>query len=151
MNRDRVFSDPNEFRDCIQPLCLGGSSVLHVSALVERFENGAILTGLVLHLDSASITLLAMEDDSISASIQDGHAVSPGEMSSEPALLWKSIVGMELLWVWTMTNQQGYWDGLQIEFSDRGGESGCLFQVVVCAGMLIERRVETFDSMSTLR
>jgi hypothetical protein len=58
---------------------------------------------------------------------------------------------MELLWVWTMTNQQGYWDGLQIEFSDRRDESRCVFQVVVCAGMLIERRGETFDSMSRPR
>jgi Family of unknown function (DUF6334) len=35
---------------------------------------------------------------------------------------WDGLIGMQLAWIWLLTNQQGYHDGLRFEFSAKENE-----------------------------
>ena len=56
------------------------------------------------------------EDDTITLSA--AGPASGRDVSAEPA--WRDAIGRGLLWLWTLTNQQGYEDGCQFEFGEVG-------------------------------
>ena len=41
-------------------------------------------------------------------------------MPVETSPVWERFIGLELLWAWTFTNNQGYSDGLRLEFRSSG-------------------------------
>ena len=47
---------------------------------------------------------------------------------------WSLLVGGAPLWLWSLTNQQGYQDGFQIMLRKGGADVG--FQIMVLAGSL---------------
>jgi hypothetical protein len=86
------------------------------------FENGAVLVS--AEADDDTITMQAIA----SLSGADVSAESP----------WSSAIGRGLMWVWTLTNQQGYQDGCQFEFKESGrdGPRHLCVQLVVAASAL---------------
>jgi hypothetical protein len=75
------------------------------------------------------------EDDTIALSAE---ARAPGrDVSGEPP--WRDAIGRGLLWVWALTNQQGYEDGCQVDFGgvDRNDRPDRLcIQLIVAASTL---------------
>ncbi len=46
---------------------------------------------------------------------------------------WSKCIGFPLMWSWTLTNQQGYEDGLQFEFAVNVESESTLVQILVGA------------------
>ena len=49
---------------------------------------------------------------------------------------WAPAYGRPLLWAWTLTNHQGYLDGVRFDFRETVSESAVIFEVIVAASML---------------
>lgn len=91
-----------------------------VSALALVFENG-------------SLTLEAVaDDDTLSASLNADLKRIDQDVSREPP--WSVLVGGVPLWLWSLTNQQGYNDGFQVMLRKDGADVG--FQIMVLASSL---------------
>jgi hypothetical protein len=92
-------------------------------ALTLGFERGVVLVSADANDDT--IKMSAVE----SANGRDVSAEAP----------WSDAIGRGLIWVWALTNQQGYEDGCQFEFGDVGRndrpEQLCV-QVMVAAATL---------------
>jgi len=69
-------------------------------ALTLGFERGVVL-----------VTADA-DDDTIRLTV--GDPATGRDVSNEAP--WRDAIGRELLWLWMLTNQQGYEDGCQFEF-----------------------------------
>ncbi len=71
------------------------------------------LTALTLAFERGSVLIEAVgDDDTISL-----RAVpeADGDVLSQQAP-WRNAIGRGVIWVWSLTNQQGYHDGSQLEF-----------------------------------
>jgi Family of unknown function (DUF6334) len=94
---------------------------------------------LKLELERLSFYLLVDANDdtiSVASSLPDElHLLRVSKVDDQTGP-WKTAVGLELSWVWLLTNQQGYADGVQLEF--RGGERAELscIQVIAVASTL---------------
>lgn len=92
-----------------------------------------------LEFEGLSFYLLVDADDdtiSVASSLPDElHSLRVTKVDDKEGP-WKSAVGFELSWAWLLTNQQGYADGVQLEF--RGGERAELscIQVIAVASTL---------------
>jgi hypothetical protein len=71
-------------------------------------------------------------DDTILATAQ--RAANPQYYDVTAARPWASTVGGRPLWIWTLTNQQGYTDGLQLLVHADGQDVAV--QLIVMAGAL---------------
>lgn len=75
-------------------------------------------------------SLVAVPDDDslmITAELESDHCVFADAPEDSP---WHAVLGRSPLWIWTLTNQQGYVDGIQFEFNldDR---RACQIQMLV--------------------
>lgn len=75
--------------------------------------SGGGLAGLMLGFERGAVMIEAVgDDDTISVrAVREGD----GEVLSE-LTPWRDGIGRGVIWVWSLTNQQGYQDGLQLEF-----------------------------------
>jgi Family of unknown function (DUF6334) len=76
-------------------------------ALTLGFEHGVVL----VRTDA--------DDDTIT--LTSAGPASGRDVSTEPP--WRDAIGRGLLWVWTLTNQQGFEDGCQFEFGQVGPDA----------------------------
>jgi hypothetical protein len=53
-----------------------------------------------------------------------------------PKTLWSDVIGKKIIWVWQIKNQQGYTDGIQIEFQGR-----TIIQIIAIASCLYTKNV----------
>ena len=53
--------------------------------------------------------------------------------NSEP---WATCVGFGIRWAWQLTNQQGYSDGVRLEFSKPGESSRAVVELIVAASAI---------------
>jgi uncharacterized protein DUF6334 len=86
--------------------------------LTLGFECGAILVS--ADADDDTITLTSTDRPSG----RDVSAEAP----------WRDAIGRGLLWLWTLTNQQGYEDGYQFEFGEVGDRAAQLCIQLMVAG-----------------
>lgn len=100
------------------------------SVTIARFDaDRPFVTGVELRFGSLPATFRANKDDdtlvatigplvaTLDESLVDVSASSP----------WSACLGLKARWLWELTNQQGYTDGVRFEF----GEPDKPFQVVV--------------------
>ena len=96
------------------------------------------VTAVGLRFESVSAIFRAVPDD-------DTLAVSLGLLVPEAsetlidassALPWLVCVGFSICWAWRLTNQQGYSDGVRLEFSESGKESRAVIELVVVASTI---------------
>jgi len=57
---------------------------------------------------------------------------------------WRFAIGRHLRWGWMMINQQGYVDGIQLEFGNGDKEESISIQLLAIASSLKIQRVETW-------
>ena len=72
---------------------------------------------LILQLDSDNDTIKPeiVKDFTIVASEKE-HKIIDSSMINEYGLA--DLIGKKIIWIWTLTNNQGYQDGMQIELND---------------------------------
>lgn len=101
----------------LQRLCDEAGPLLAVRE--TRFEGSAdFVTGYDFAFANLSARLLADgEFDTIRL------VIAPGDVPTDSAALdvsanapWTRAIGLELVWAWALTNQQGYTDGLRFQF-----------------------------------
>jgi hypothetical protein len=87
-------------------------------------DDASFVTAFRFRYDLAQVAFYAVEDDdTVAAATGDGLACADGRWIdvSEHAV-WAKCRGKHAVWAWALTNQQGYADGIRIEFAPFTGE-----------------------------
>jgi hypothetical protein len=93
----------------------------------------SFVTHLALEFELGRLVLSAGEEfDEILASTD--LPSTPDNARETPA--WTPACGRPLLWAWTLTNHQGYVDGVRFDFRDTVSQSAVIFEVIVVASTL---------------
>jgi hypothetical protein len=103
------------------------------------YFNGSdgFLSHVVLEFDSGRLTLSAVEDDdTIALSGAELRLDDPKEYEVREVETLSGAHGKSLFWGWTMTNHQGYPDGVRLEFRNTVSDPALVFEVVVVASIL---------------
>lgn len=96
------------------------------------------LIALRLEFGNQVLLLTALEDDSLKVRANEDflaladHAVTQLTQTSP----WKSAVSRPLMWAWVMVNQQGYLDGIQLDFARSSEDEAARIQVLVIGSSL---------------
>ena len=114
----------------------GGSLVGVDSASFEG--DPSFITALVLRFESVTAVFRAVPDDDTLSVTLSPFVVETDETladagSSPP---WSTCLGLGVCWAWRLTNQQGYSDGVRLEFSVPGEESLATVELVVSASAI---------------
>lgn len=120
-------------------------SVVGVYALSPADRGSSLLFDeYLLRFERQSIVISSEpEDDTIR--VKYGEATLPFQKDITAREPWRTLIGCGVLWAWTMTNQNGYPDGYQIEFA-RPGE--CLsVQFMSEGGTLSLRSVASIEQL----
>lgn len=103
-----------------------------IAAIQLSFDNGTIATiSINTELDNLMIGLHPMAID------QDCYVVDASH-----TVFWDKMLGRTLSWIWLLTNQQGYQDGIRFEFCARPEDEEKM--IVTLIG--IASRIEVFSS-----
>jgi uncharacterized protein DUF6334 len=103
------------------------------------FDGGPrFVTAVELKFESRSAVFRAVADD-------DTLAESLGELKLEPyetlvevndSEQWSNCIGCGVCWAWQLTNQQGYLDGVRLEFSEPGEVGRAVIELIVVASSI---------------
>jgi hypothetical protein len=100
--------------------------------------NAHFITKIGLRFGSISAVFRAVQaDDTLAVSLgplvpdRDETSVDVGH--SDP---WSSCLGSAIRWAWQLTNQQGYQDGVRLEFGDPHMGSNCVIELIVAASAI---------------
>jgi hypothetical protein len=96
------------------------------------------ITAVGLRFESASAVFRAVPDDDTLAAWPEPLVPEPDEVlveagGREP---WAACIGLGVTWAWRLTNQQGYTDGVRLEFSMPGEESRATVELIVAASAI---------------
>jgi hypothetical protein len=97
------------------------------------------VVGVILEFETLTATILAEPNyDEILVELtaykpeSDQRLVTAGTESP-----WHAVYGLPVLWAWEMTNQQGYTDGVRLEFGDpKDSDKSRTVELVVAASSL---------------
>lgn len=107
-----------------------------VGVAYSLFEGSPqFITAVGLRFEAAAAVFRAVaEDDTLAASFGPLEP-EPGEMRVEVgrSAPWSGCLGAGVCWGWELTNQQGYTDGVRLEFREPGGPSRAVVELVVVA------------------
>jgi hypothetical protein len=121
--------------------------------LAEIYDEGGCLLGVKYSLfegDPRNITAVALQFEKLSAvfravAADDSVAVMIGPLEPEPHEIlidasssapWSTCIGLNISWAWQLTNQQGYDDGVRLEFSSTGESSDPVVELIVMASAI---------------
>jgi hypothetical protein len=124
-----------------------------LDTLAKIYEDGGSLVGVSYTLfegDPKFITAIELRFESLTAVLRavpddDTLDVSLSKLTPRPEEMlrdatgsgpWSSCIGFGICWAWCLTNQQGYSDGVRLEFSERGGASIAIVELVVVASAI---------------
>jgi Family of unknown function (DUF6334) len=83
------------------------------------------------------------EDDSVelvSLDLDMANKLDSTDVSSD--VLWKDTIDINLRWVWGLTNQQGYTDGIQFEWGDPSSDESIMIQAIAAASCFRLYKIE---------
>jgi hypothetical protein len=97
--------------------------------------NQQFITAVELRFESLTAVLRAVQDDDTLAVSLGMLAPEPGETLIDAADSgpWPTCMGLGIRWAWCLTNQQGYSDGVRLEFGVPGVASSAVVELVVAA------------------
>lgn len=93
----------------------------NISAIQLSFEKGDVFHEALADTDEISCSTSLIENYEISSDISK-------------ASTWVPVIGKEVLWIWRLTNQQGYQDAIQYSFTS--GEGEIFIQLIVEASTI---------------
>jgi hypothetical protein len=96
------------------------------------------ITAVELRFKSLIAALRAVPDDDTLAVSLGRPAPRPGEtlIDATDSGPWPACIGLGICWAWRLTNQQGYSDGVRLEFGGPGGASSAVVELVVVASAI---------------
>ncbi|MFC5571604.1 DUF6334 family protein [Lysobacter yangpyeongensis] len=95
------------------------------STLIGAFE---------LRFKELTVTLSVADDDEIS--VTSAPLLQPTPAHASAPFAWSRCIGKRLRWAWLLTNQQGYTDGVRLEFGDPDVSESVVVELVVAASSL---------------
>ncbi len=111
---------------------------------VLYFRSEGLIVGVRLVFETRTLDCLANPDDDTIA-ISAASAVPEAELSSCVHPVWLRAIGRPLMWTWSLENNQGYWDAIQLEFAHDSGDRDVIsIQLLVMASQI------TFYSLTQL-
>lgn len=119
-----------------------GAHAFHASAgRDDRYDE------YVFEFDCGSLTVTAEpSDDSIRLGGEGATLLHLTDLSNEEP--WARLIGCGVLWIWRLTNQNGFVDGLQLELGQPGE---CWSVQLMCEGSALSARsLGSLDRMSNL-
>jgi hypothetical protein len=98
--------------------------------------NRKMLVAVRLRFEREVVVLTANDDDSIGVFDASWKCSEEGVDLHDLSDLrpWNCVVDKPLLWSWTLTNQQGYFDGVQLQFGTSTCDAHAPLQLMVVAG-----------------
>ena len=93
-----------------------------------------LISALELRFNEVTVTLSAADDDEISVTPAPLPQPTPTHPSTPS--VWSRCIGKRLCWAWLLTNQQGYSDGVRLEFGDPDSPESVVVELVVAASSL---------------
>ena|SRR5690606_12146993 len=116
----------------LQQVCSGGGKLRRVRTL-PLSPDSPLACALELQFDSGVLSILAVEED-------DTVALSQSELDGSLGVhtnpIWSRCIDKPLQWAWLMTNQQGYTDGVRLEFNDLESPEPVVVDLVVAASSI---------------
>lgn len=103
-----------------------------------------LLVELVLGFERTDVTLAVTEDDEFDLGSRvsaDDQAIQ--EVDLADMVPWSRIIGLPLMWSWEMTNQQGYSDGVQLEFAKDVASESVIVQLVALGAQIRIRAISS--------
>lgn len=116
----------------LRQACYDGGTLRHVRE-ASLDPGSPRIAAIELQFDALTITIAAVSDDD-TVQILPGPIQTASCPGSGP--LWPLCVGKSLQWAWLMTNQQGYTDGVRLEFGESDNPESVLVDLVVAASGL---------------
>lgn len=123
--------------DVLAKINEGGGGLIGVAYTLFDGDT-QFVTGVGLRFESACATFRAdADDDTLSANLEpllpnpDETLIDVG--NSAP---WSDCSGLGVSWAWQLTNQQGYSDGVRLEFSEPGQAFRTVLEMVVSASAI---------------
>ena len=100
--------------------------------------NARFVTAVGLQFASVSAVFRAVEaDDTLAVSlgplVPDEDETAVEATSSAP---WSGCIGSGVRWAWRLTNQQGYPDGVRLEFGNPDKSSSTVVELIVAASAI---------------
>ena len=96
----------------------------------QLFPGSNAISAVELQFQGLTVTLSAVaDDDTISISL--APLAQPTQVGYSAH--WDQCLGNPLRWAWLMTNQQGYTDGLRLEFGGPDNPQSVVLEFVVAA------------------
>jgi Family of unknown function (DUF6334) len=113
----------------------GGRLIAVTYALFEG--NPGFVTGCVLRFEGLTATFRAVgADDTLAAEIGGSDPGPDEEVANvSGSAPWAGCVGLGIHWGWRLTNQQGYTDGVRLEFGEPGGPPRAVVELLVVASV----------------
>lgn len=98
----------------------------------------SFVTAVGLRFEHLAVVFRAVPDDDTLAASVGMLAAGPDEEVIDLCgeLPWSACLGLGVCWGWRLTNQQGYTDGVRLEFSEPGKPSHAVVELVVIASGL---------------
>jgi hypothetical protein len=128
--------------DPLQLIHEGRLRLTQVTAHVRTSPFRAHTQALAMRFGDASCVVIAEPDDSLrlaDASWTPDADLSPIIVSDQEP--WRGALGKPLMWSWSMTNQQGYRDALQLELAQDVDDPPVLIQLVALGSEIKVRSV----------
>lgn len=97
--------------------------------------------------------LVDPDDDSIVIQAEEPQYIS-GDLIYVPASatqVWRNAIGANLEWIWVLSNQQGYQDGVQIEYHKPASRARGCVQFIARASSLEVRIISKVDTPAVSR
>lgn len=119
--------------------------LIDVVGYFECFNDGGlahVLCAIGFIFEKATLYVVAQEDDSFvlhSSNWCGDPKWFPVSFVKKPP--WSSAIGNPLLWSWVLYNQQGYCDGIQLEFGKNTGSQSTVVQLVALGSEIELREV----------
>ena len=86
------------------------------------------------------------EDDTVELKSIDIELVNKlNTVDVSDNILWKDAIGSQLHWVWSLTNNQGYTDGIQFEWTNHYIKKTIIVQAIAIASCFRFYKVEQFS------
>ena len=116
----------------LQEVCCVGGRLRQVRAL-ELFPESSLTCALELRFDSVTLSISAVPED-------DTVAIALSKLNGSPSIrtntVWSLCIGKPLQWAWLMTNQQGYNDGVRLEFNDPESPASTIIDLIIAASSI---------------
>ncbi|WP_282269904.1 DUF6334 family protein [Stenotrophomonas sp. PS02298] len=118
--------------ELLRKACYDGGNLRHVREIPLDPDYPPIMA-VELQFERLTVAFSAMADDDTIAVTSGSH---PGPSRQIISQLWAYCIGKPLQWAWIMTNQQGYPDGVRLEFLDPDNQKSVIIELVAGASSL---------------